>query len=178
MATLIICLQVTVETKTVLLVFRKERPYLFQDLKLILKVACKPPIYKCKSAVYTCKLLKFMFTCVLLITLLDTVEVTPFFKLVVYTCKPLWFALVNLLKLRFTCFLLIIWGYCGGDAFLVFHLLKDLTWPRPKPHVKIPCKPPIYKYKLPIYSKLVVYKCKLVVYKYKPLIYTYNLQQS
>ena len=62
-----------------------ERPYLVQDLKLILKVACKSTVYKCqpavyKSAFYTCKLLKLGFTCVLLITLLDMVDVTPFFQ--------------------------------------------------------------------------------------------------
>ena len=46
------------------------------------------------TAVYTLQftlvnLLKLRFTCVLLITLVDNVEVTAFFKLVVYTCKPL-----------------------------------------------------------------------------------------
>ena len=60
-----------------------ERPYLMLDLNLISKVACKLAVYKCQLAVYTlvvynCKLLKLKFTCVLLITLLDTVEVTPF----------------------------------------------------------------------------------------------------
>ena len=66
-----------------------------------LKLACKPVDYTCKLAVYTCKVLNFRFTSVTLITLLDTVEVTPFFsqfsgklhvihcKLPVYTCKLL-----------------------------------------------------------------------------------------
>ena len=58
--------------------------------------------------------------------------------------------------------------------FWSFIYQKILHGPRPKPHVKVACKPPIYKCKLPIYSKLVVYKCKLVVYMCKPLIYTYN----
>ena len=49
-------------------------------------------VYKCKLVVYTCKILNSRFTTVL-ITLLDTVEVTPFFqiyfcKAVVYMCKP------------------------------------------------------------------------------------------
>ena len=90
-----------------------ERPYLVLDLNLIWKVACKLADYTCKPvdytcklavdtckpAVYTCKVLNFRFTSVTLITLLDTVEVTPFFsqfsgklhvihcKLLVYTCK-------------------------------------------------------------------------------------------
>ena len=34
----------------------------------------------CKLAVYTCKVLNSRFTTVLLVTLLDTVEVTPFFQ--------------------------------------------------------------------------------------------------
>ena len=57
-------------------------------------------VYKCKvadyseAAVYTCKVLNSRFTTVLLIALLDTVEVTPFFqiffcKAVVYRCKLL-----------------------------------------------------------------------------------------
>ena len=41
---------------------------------------CKVAVYKCKVAVYTCKVLNSGFTTVLLITLLDTVEVTPFFQ--------------------------------------------------------------------------------------------------
>ena len=40
---------------------------------------CKLVDYTCKLAVYTCKVLNFRFTSVALITLLDTVEVTPFF---------------------------------------------------------------------------------------------------
>ena len=43
--------------------------------------SCKPAVYKCKPAVYTCKVLNSRFTTVLLITLLDTVEVTPFFQI-------------------------------------------------------------------------------------------------
>ena len=55
--------------------------------------SCKPPLYKCKLAVYTCEVLNSRFTTVLLITLLDTVEVTSSFqfffgKAVVYMCKP------------------------------------------------------------------------------------------
>ena len=38
------------------LVFRKERLYLVQDLKLILKVACKLVVDKCKPVVDKCKL--------------------------------------------------------------------------------------------------------------------------
>ena len=40
----------------------------------------KAVVYKCKPAVYTCKVLDSRFTTVLLISLLDTVEVTPFFQ--------------------------------------------------------------------------------------------------
>ena len=68
-----------------LLVFRIKRKALVLDLT--------PP------AVYTCKVLNFRFISVTLITLLDTVEATPFFsqfsgklhvircKLPVHTCK-------------------------------------------------------------------------------------------
>ena len=48
----------------------------------------KVVVYKCKvvdyskAAVYTCKVLNSRFTTVLLITLLDTVEVTPFFQII------------------------------------------------------------------------------------------------
>ena len=54
---------------------------------------CKVAVYKSKPVVYTCKVLNSRFTTVLLITLLDTVEVTSFFqiffcKAVVYMCKP------------------------------------------------------------------------------------------
>ena len=38
-----------------ILVFLTERPYLVQDLKLILKLTCKPPLYKCQPAVYKCQ---------------------------------------------------------------------------------------------------------------------------
>ena len=53
---------------------------------------CKLVVYTCKLVVYTCKVLNSRFTTVLLTTLLDTVEVTPFFqfficKAVVYMCK-------------------------------------------------------------------------------------------
>ena len=41
---------------------------------------CKVVVYTCKPAVYSCKVLNFRFTTVILITLLDTVEVTPFFQ--------------------------------------------------------------------------------------------------
>ena len=110
----------------------KERLYLVLDPNLIwtcLSVIrcnlavynCKLAVYTCKLVVYTCKVLNFRFTTVILITLLDTVEVTPFFQFfcvkqwftgvtlcglhfVVYTLQ---FTLVNLLKLRFTCVLLI-----------------------------------------------------------------------
>ena len=41
----------------------------------------KVAVYKCKPAVYTCKVLNSRFTTVLLITLLDTVEVTPFLQI-------------------------------------------------------------------------------------------------
>ena len=41
---------------------------------------CKPAVYTCKAVVYSCKVLNFRFTTVILITLLDTVEVTPFFQ--------------------------------------------------------------------------------------------------
>ena len=41
---------------------------------------CKVAVYTCKPAVYSCKVLNFRFTTVILITLLDTVEVTPFFQ--------------------------------------------------------------------------------------------------
>ena len=87
--------------------YKNERLYLILDLNLIRKVACKLADctckladYTCKLMVYTCKVLNFRFTSVTLITLLDTVEVTPFFsqfsgklhvihcKLLVYTCKP------------------------------------------------------------------------------------------
>ena len=59
----------------------------------------KMAVYKCKLAdyskvvVYKCKVLNSRFTTVLLISLLDTVQVTPFFqiyfcKTVIYMCKP------------------------------------------------------------------------------------------
>ena len=56
--------------------------------------------YKCKLPVYTCKVLNSRFTTVLLITLLDTVEVTPFFQICFFvkqwfTCVNQWFTGVN-----------------------------------------------------------------------------------
>ena len=74
----------------------KERPYLVLDPNLIWTcfsvIHCKLVVYNCKLVVYNCKVLNFSFTTVILITLLDTVEVTPFFqfflcKAVVYSCK-------------------------------------------------------------------------------------------
>ena len=64
----------------------------------------KAVVYKCKLAVYTCKILNSRFTTVLLISLLDTVEVTPFFqflfcKAVVYRCKLLLYYKPPLYKL-------------------------------------------------------------------------------
>ena len=41
---------------------------------------CKAVVHTCKLVVYSCKVLNFRFTTVILITLLDTVEVTPFFQ--------------------------------------------------------------------------------------------------
>ena len=66
--------------------------------------SCKLVVYKCKLAVYTCKVLNSRFTTVLVITLLDTVEVTPFFqiffcKAVVYRCKLLLYYKPPLYKL-------------------------------------------------------------------------------
>ena len=52
----------------------------------------KAAVYKCKPAVYTCKVLNSRFTTVLLITLLDTVEVTPFFQM---SFVKQWFTGVN-----------------------------------------------------------------------------------
>ena len=52
----------------------------------------KVVVYKCKLAVYTCKVLNSRFTTVLLITLLDTVEVTPFFQ---FCFVKQWFTGVN-----------------------------------------------------------------------------------
>ena len=48
-------------------------------------VYSKVAVYKCKVVVYICKVLNSRFTTVLLITLLDTVEVTPFFQ--IFYCK-------------------------------------------------------------------------------------------
>ena len=52
----------------------------------------KVAVYKCKLAVYTCKVLNYRFTTFLLITLLDTVEVTPFFQ---FFFVKQWFTGVN-----------------------------------------------------------------------------------
>ena len=41
---------------------------------------CNPADYMCNPVDYTCKLLNFRFTTPILITVLDTVEVTPFFS--------------------------------------------------------------------------------------------------
>ena len=44
---------------------------------------CNPPDYMCNPVDYTCKVLNFRFTAPILITVLDTVEVTPFFSKIV-----------------------------------------------------------------------------------------------
>ena len=49
---------------------------------------CKLVDYTCKPVVYTWKVLNFRFTAHILITVLDTVEVTPFFTNVIH-CNPL-----------------------------------------------------------------------------------------
>ena len=54
---------------------------------------CNLADYTCNLVDYMCKVLNFRFTSVTLITLLDTVEVTPIFsqfsgKLHVIHCKP------------------------------------------------------------------------------------------
>ena len=60
--------------------------------KCKLAVHSKVAVYKCKPAVYTCRVLNSRFTTVLLITLLDTVEVTPSFQ---FFCVKQWFTHVN-----------------------------------------------------------------------------------
>ena len=54
------------------------------DYSKVVVYKCKVAVYMCKLVVYTCKVLNSRFTTVLLITLLDTVEVTPFFQIFVY----------------------------------------------------------------------------------------------
>ena len=46
--------------------------------------------YTCNLADYTCKLLNFRFTTPILITVLDTVEVTPFFSKKFSPCPVIW----------------------------------------------------------------------------------------
>ena len=84
---------------------------------------CKPGDYTCKLVVYTCKVLNFRFTSVTLTTLLDTVEVTPFFsqfsgKLHVICCKPLVYA----------CKLPVYNWNCQFTVKHHFTSCKDLTW--------------------------------------------------
>ena len=63
----------------------------------------------CNLADYTCKLLNFRFTTPILITMLDTVEVTPFLQkffplssnLADYTCNPVDYT-CKVLNFRFT----------------------------------------------------------------------------
>ena len=98
-------------------------------------ICCKPAVYTCKLADYTCKVLNSRFTTVLLISLLDTVEVTPFFqffckavvymcKWVVYTCKlplycnPLVYNLQSAGLRKTTC-----WGDSNFFWFVYFSLL-------------------------------------------------------
>ena len=61
--------------------------------------SCKLAVYKCKPVVYTCKVLNSRFTTVLVITLLDTVEVTSFFQIFFvkqwFTCVNKWFTALN-----------------------------------------------------------------------------------
>ena len=73
------------------LVVYKCKPAVYKCKPAVYK--CKPAVYKCKPVVNTCKVLNSRFTTVVLISLLDTVEVTPFFqiflcKAVVYMCIP------------------------------------------------------------------------------------------
>ena len=79
--------------------------------------SCKVAVYKCKWAVYTCKVLNSRFTTVLLITLLDTVEVTPFFQIFFFVKQ--WFTGVN----------------C---CFTINHHFTSCKLP-------LYCKPPLYK---------------------------------
>ena len=71
------------------------------DYSKVAVYKCKPvdysraAVYKCKPAVCTCKVLNSRFTTVLVITLLDTVEVTSFFQFLFvkqwFTCANQWF---------------------------------------------------------------------------------------
>ena len=79
-------------------------------------VYSKAAVYKCKPAVYTCKVFNSRFTTVLLITLLDTVQVTPFFQ--IFFVKQ-WFTGVN----------------C---CFTINHHFTSCKLP-------LYCKPPLYK---------------------------------
>ena len=85
---------------------------------------CKLAVYKCKPEVYTCKVLNSRFTTVLLITLLDTVELTPFFQFFFvkqwFTCVNQWFTGVN----------------CCFTVNHHFTSCKLLLY----------CKPPLYKF--------------------------------
>ena len=105
-------------------VFRKLADYSkLVDYSKVAVYKCKVVVYKCKLAVYTCNVLNSRFTTVLFITLLDTVEVTPFFQIFFvkkwFTCVKQWFTGVN----------------C---CFTVNHQFKS-------------CKLPLY-YKLPLYK--------------------------
>ena len=51
---------------------------------------CNLVDYTCNLADYTCKLLNFRFTTPILITVLDTVEVTPFFQNFFPPCPVIW----------------------------------------------------------------------------------------
>ena len=76
----------------------------------------KAAVYKCKPAVYTCKVLNSRFTTVLLITLLDTMEVTPFFQILFV---KQWFIGVN-------------------SCLTINHHFTSCKLP-------LSCKPPLYK---------------------------------
>ena len=65
------------------------------DYSKVAVYKCKVVVYKCKLAVYTSKVLNSRFTTVLLISLLDTVEVTPFFQFFFFFFVKQWFTGVN-----------------------------------------------------------------------------------
>ena len=120
-----------------------ERPYLVQDLNLITKLH----VIRCVNWRFTnanwwftdvnqplklwftdvnwqftrrCKVLNFIFTSVLLITLLNTVEVTPFFlkcKPAVYKCKPVVYKCKLLQWTFYMCSSHNCAGQCGGNTF-------------------------------------------------------------
>ena len=50
------------------------------DYSNLVDYTCNLLDYMCNLVDYTCKLLNFRFTTPILITVLDTVEVTPFFS--------------------------------------------------------------------------------------------------